>query len=69
MNCILCGEPVDPAARSTFHQVTGWERKAMSASRKSGSDIVLRQPLNQYAHGHCVERKRMGIPAAQESLL
>lgn len=69
MNCHLCNEPVDPTARTTFQRVEGWERKALSASRKSGSDIVCREPREEFAHGHCVERVRSGIPVAQGSLL
>jgi hypothetical protein len=68
VKCALCGQPVEPTARTTFQRVSGWERKALSASRKSGSDIVLREPRDEFAHGHCVERVRSGVPVAQESL-
>jgi hypothetical protein len=49
--------------------VIGWERRALSASRKSGSDIVMRERLDEFAHGHCVELARSGVSVAQESLL
>jgi hypothetical protein len=69
MNCALCNQEVDPSARTTFQRVEGWERKALSASRKSGSDIVCREPREEFAHSHCVDRQRSGVPISQESLL
>jgi hypothetical protein len=46
--CALCGQPVDPTSNTTFQRVIGWQRKAMSASRKSGSDIVMRERLDEW---------------------
>jgi hypothetical protein len=67
--CALCGQPVDPTSNTTFQRVIGWQRKAITASRKSGSDIVMRERLEDVAHGHCVELARSGVSVAQESLL
>ncbi len=67
--CFYCGSTVDTQDQSAFRRVVGWERKAVSASRKGGSDIVLRESIDDYACFACVERLKMGLNAAQESLL
>ena len=68
--CALgCGELVDTNNKSTYRRVTGWERKAWAETRKSGSDIVLREPLDEYAHPACIARVRAGLNVRQEALL
>lgn len=67
--CAECGEPVNPADPNTYQRVEGWERKATSASRKSGSDIVLREPLQLFAHSHCITRRKMGLSPQQGSMI
>jgi hypothetical protein len=67
--CSFCLQPVDPAARTTYRRVEGWERKALADSRRSGSDIVLRQPLDEYACPVCISRIQAGLSIAQEALL
>ena len=67
--CHLCGQPVDTGSKSTYRKVTGWERKAWADSRKSGSDIVLREPLDEYAHPVCIARLKAGLNVGQEALL
>jgi hypothetical protein len=66
--CHFCGQPIY-TTRSSYRRVQGWERKAFAESRKSGSDIVLREPLDDYAHAGCIARVRAGLNAGQESLL
>ena len=68
ITCALCGEPVDPSGPSTFTRVQAWERKGLNSSRRGGSDIVMRERLNDYAHGWCVERAKAGVSAGQEAL-
>jgi hypothetical protein len=68
-SCTYCGKPVDLAARSTLRRVVGWERKAAAASRKAGSDVVMREPRDEYAHEACVALERAGVNVAQGSLL
>ena len=68
-SCFYCAEPVDPSEWSTYHRIVGWERKALGASRRSGSDIKLREPREEFAHARCVDRAAQGINARQESLL
>jgi hypothetical protein len=68
VRCFYCGEPVDPQARTTWRRVTGWERKAAASSRRGGSDIALRQPLQEWACMHCVDRLQNGVNAAQLEL-
>jgi hypothetical protein len=67
--CFYCGDPVDVQARTTYRRVTGWERKALAATRKSGSDITLRETLDEYACPVCISLRRDGIQPGQESLL
>lgn len=65
--CTFCGGEVDE--RSAFRRVSGWERKAVVASRKGGSDIVLRQSHDELACFACITRLRAGVNVAQESLV
>lgn len=67
--CAYCGEPVDPSSRFTWRRVVGWERKAVAMSRKSGSDIALREPRDEYAHDHCIGRAKANLAPGQEALL
>lgn len=66
--CSLCRRPINPVASSTLQRITGWERRGFATSRRGGSDIVLREHLSEYAHSHCIERQRLGLPSAQMSL-
>lgn len=68
-SCFYCAESVDPHETTTYRRIVGWERKALGASRKSGSDIKLREPREEFAHSRCVDRAARGINARQESLL
>jgi hypothetical protein len=67
--CALCREPLDPRDWGVYRRVTGWERKGIGNSRRSGSDIVLREPLDEFAHPYCVDRARDGVHFAQERLI
>jgi hypothetical protein len=67
--CHFCGDPVDPLARDTYRRVTGWERKALAESRKGGSDILLREAVDEFAHGLCILRAKQGVAVGQATLL
>jgi hypothetical protein len=67
VECVFCGELVPESL--AYLRVLGWERKAMVASRKGGSDIVLREALDEHACAGCIARLKAGINVAQESLL
>ncbi len=67
--CFHCNQPVNTDDPSAFRRVIGWERKAVSQSRKGGSDIVLREQTDDYSCFACVERLKMGVNVAQSSLL
>ena len=69
MNCSYCGTLVNPFAPSTYRRVIGWERKALAASRRGGSDIVLREPLEEFACHACIVRLQAGLDPRQASLL
>ena len=65
--CHYCGDPVDPTKRNVWRRVIGWERKALSATRRGGSDIAGREPLNEHACDYCVSRLVRGLSPAQAS--
>lgn len=67
--CWFCGDPVDPAGRSTWWRIVGWEHKAAGPKRKSGSDIALREPRDEFAHDRCVRRAQAGVASGQETLV
>ena len=67
--CALCREPVDPLSQFTYRRIVGWERKATASSRKSGSDIALREPRDEFAHGHCVSLAKQNLAPGQASLM
>ena len=65
--CHFCNEPVDPDY--VYRRILGWERKAVAASRRGGSDIVLRQKIDEYACDRCVFRLQHDLSPMQEGLL
>jgi hypothetical protein len=67
--CLHCGDLVDPLSRFTWRRVLGWERKAAASTRKSGSDIALREPRDEYACDRCISRLKRGVAPAQGSLM
>jgi hypothetical protein len=67
-SCFYCHRPIDPAAPNIWRRVIAWERKAMAGSRKRGSDIALRTPVDEYAHGTCIGLAKDGITPGQQTL-
>lgn len=67
--CHYCGDDLDPDGPLTYRRVLGWERKARSASRRGGSDVLLREPGVEFACSFCLENLKAGRPARQEGLL
>jgi hypothetical protein len=65
--CVLCGGVVEES--TAYRRVSGWERKAVAESRKSGSDIVLRETSGELACSSCISRLRLGLNVQQEALL
>ena len=61
VRCHLCGEALD--SKHAMRKVTGWE-----ARRGRSALIQLREPHDEYAHPHCVDREARGIAAAQPTL-
>ena len=66
--CFICGRDISPADH-VCRQVTGWERKSQAASRRSGSDVLLREPTGRVAHLYCVNLAKSKIAAGQGALL
>ena len=72
MTCDLCGRQIDPEdTYNVFRRVTGWERMThrRASGARGGSDIVLREKQDAYAHALCVSLARDGIQPGQEALL
>jgi hypothetical protein len=67
--CAYCGDPVDPTSKYVWRRVIGWERKSTGAGRKSGSDIALREPRDEYACNACVALRRGRVTPGQETLI
>jgi hypothetical protein len=66
--CPLCGQPVHDPDLGVV-EVAGFELKSQQASRRGGSDIVLREPTGRVAHPDCVVRARAGLSPLQEQLV
>jgi hypothetical protein len=67
--CALCGTGVNPLAHGVGQKVTGWEVKAIAASRKSGSDIVGRQQLPEFACPSCIRSVKLGLSPKQQTMV
>jgi hypothetical protein len=69
--CIYCGTSVDPTARTTWQRVIGWQRMAgvRASGKHGGSDIALREAVNEWACPTCIVRVRNGVDVGQGSLL
>lgn len=64
-----CGREIDPDASSTYRRIQGWERKAVLDSRRGGSDISLREQLDEYACPVCIDRLKDGVNVNQTALV
>jgi hypothetical protein len=68
--CTYCGTPVDPTSRYVWTRIQGWEKKAyVSSTRKGGSDISLREHLEQYACEDCIRKLKRGVSPGQATLI
>jgi hypothetical protein len=65
--CPFCDGPVDPNSDLTFQGMHGWS-KPRRRGQQAGSDIVLREPLDEFAHGACVLKTKMNIDPGQLTL-
>ena len=68
--CTYCNLPLNPESRLTYRRVQGWEHRApANTPRKGGSDIVCREPLDEFACDACVGKLRRGLSPDQGALL
>lgn len=70
--CGICGNEITPAQRhAQYQRIRGWERIAgiRVSGKHGGSDIALRERLDEFAHGPCVAALKMGVSPAQETLI
>jgi hypothetical protein len=61
VRCHLCGEALD--STYAMRKVTGWARTPQNTA-----PLRLREPHDEYAHPHCVDREARGIAASQPTL-
>ena len=68
--CKYCGTELDPGSRYIWHRIQGWEKKAFASStRRGGSDISLREQLDEFACDTCIRKLKSGISPGQDSLI
>jgi hypothetical protein len=67
--CALCGTGINPTASGVAQRVVAWELKATASSRKSGSDIIARHQLQEFACPRCVRRVKDGLSPGQGSMI
>jgi hypothetical protein len=68
MTCRYCQREIGPQD-AAVQRVVGWERKAPSGSRRRGSDLLLRERRDEFAHATCVRLQQNGLHARQGSLI
>lgn len=66
VRCVYCLEWAEPSF--AYQRIQGWERKASADSRRGGSDISLREHVDEFACFACVERKKAGVNIHQGTL-
>jgi hypothetical protein len=66
--CHFCGIEIAANDHTAYRRVVGWERKATTQSRRSGSDIVLREATGEIACENCIRRLKLGLNVTQEGL-
>jgi len=69
--CHYCHEKVDPALRSTWQRVVGWQitGRTRPGGGHGGSDIAARQTIDEYACDRCVSAVKARINPGQVGLL
>jgi hypothetical protein len=63
--CSYCQEPVRPNSRFTWTRVQGWHRPG----KAGGSDVVLRESVDEWACPRCISRIRLGVNPDQQALM
>jgi hypothetical protein len=63
VTCPFCEKPVDPGSRYTMQRCVGWQRIAgvRASGKHGGSDIVMRETRQEWAHASCVKLAREGL--------
>jgi len=68
--CHFCDGPIDPTDEYVWqgHHVFARSLKYRASGKRGGSDVTLREPLEEFAHPACVIAAQTGR-LRQESLL
>lgn len=69
-NCSGCKCPLNPDASTTFRRYQAWGRKSVTPSRRAGSDLVLRVPVEppEFRCSTCVAQEKRGVAPVQGML-
>jgi hypothetical protein len=68
IRCALCSEPIlDP--RKAYRRIVGWERPGRGIHDRSGSSLVLREPVEGLAHPECIVAEQNRVNVAQGALV
>lgn len=66
--CDHCGRLVDPNDGRSGQRIVAYEVRSVDPARKHGRDVVLREHMNLWACGVCIDRLRSGLSVNQEAL-
>jgi hypothetical protein len=67
--CSFCGKEVNPAGHDVFQKVEAWQRPGRGVSGKSGSSLVLRQTVEEFACVQCIVRAQLPTDPNQTTLI
>jgi hypothetical protein len=70
-NCTHCQAPLDPDAPTTFRLYEAWGRKSATPSRRAGSDLVLRVPVEpaEFCCSTCIAQRKRNVAPLQGALV
>lgn len=65
VRCSFCSNPIH-STRNAYRRIGGWERE-----REQGgtNHVVLREPKDEWACIHCINKLQSGVAVGQETLL
>lgn len=68
LRCDYCGCSVDLSDGRSGQRVVAWEVRSIDPARKHGRDVILREHLQLFACGTCLEKLNSGLSINQEAL-
>ena len=65
MNCHYCHEEI-PSKRLAYQRVHGWEQHRSGGGT---NHVTLREPGDEWACAHCIDKLKQGVAIEQQKLL